>query len=62
MFERKGLISIKPPSSMSEGADGGFDDLSEKAVEGGAEDVEEVDDDDEKSWEVRDIRAKRFLT
>jgi transcriptional/translational regulatory protein YebC/TACO1 len=48
MFEKKGLVIIDPVKSKKT-----FDELFEVALEGGAEDVREVEGDDGPEWEVR---------
>ena len=48
MFEKKGLIVVEPVRE----AGASFDNLFELAVEGGAEDVKEVDGDEGIEWEV----------
>lgn len=48
MFERKGVVRVTP--SAESGAT--FDGLFETALEGGAEDVAEVEGEGETVWEV----------
>ncbi|KAK4687018.1 translational activator of cytochrome c oxidase 1, partial [Tremellales sp. Uapishka_1] len=48
LFERKGLISISPTANNV----GGFEELFELAVDGGAEDVREIREDGETEWEI----------
>lgn len=48
MFEKKGLIVVEPVRE----AGASFDNLFELAVEGGAEDVKEVDGDEGIEWEI----------
>ncbi|ORY35749.1 transcriptional regulator-domain-containing protein [Naematelia encephala] len=47
LFDKKGLIVVTPTSD-----EGSFDELFEVAVEGGAEDVQEIEGDSGPVWEV----------
>ena len=48
LFERKGLVRVQP----AEGSSATFDSYFEAALEGGAEDVREVETEDGMMWEV----------
>lgn len=54
MFERKGVVRVAPVEGQ-EGAT--FDALFEAALEGGAEDVREVETEDGTLWEVSLVRS-----
>lgn len=51
LFAKKGLVSVTPTSDKT------FDDLFELAIEGGAEDVRQVEGDIGAVWEVRPFVA-----
>lgn len=48
LFERKGVVRVTPVAESA----ATFDSLFETALEGGAEDVRVVEDEDEVIWEV----------
>lgn len=56
MFERKGVLRVAPIEGQE---DATFDNLFEAALEGGAEDVREVEGEDGTLWEVGGGLAER---
>jgi transcriptional/translational regulatory protein YebC/TACO1 len=56
LFDKKGLIQISPTGATgATGAGRTFDDLFDLAVEAGAEDVREIESDQEVLWEVSEV-------